>query len=131
MSAADAQRALDMILRAKAAGRAADLTFRRAVAGEYDPEAGSSTTELSWGGIAVVLPASKGTIEAFDQRVEGGTLIESNLRALIIAAQGMERAPAPQDLVVFADGSVWTLLGCTSLDPDATTPIIYRGTVKR
>lgn len=131
MSALDAQRALDMILRAKAAGRAAELTFSRSVPGEYDPETGSSTTSLAWTGIAVILPASKGTIEAFDQSFESGTLIESNLRALIIAAQGMERAPAPQDSVTFDDGSVWTLLGCTSLDPDATTPIIYRGTVKR
>lgn len=133
MSAADAEKALAMIQRAKARGRAVDLTFKRKAAvdpDDYDPNGGTTPVDLSWMGTAVVLPASQGTVEAFDVRFEAGTLIESKLRALIIAALGMERAPAPGDTVLFPDGSVGSLLGCTPLNPDVANPIIYQGTVK-
>lgn len=132
MSLQDAQDALEMILEAKEEGHAADLVFRRTVEGHVDPMTGEyiEGSVAEFGGTAVVLPASQGTVQAFDVRIEAGTLIESTLRALLIAAHGMERAPRPGDTVEFPDGLVGSLIGCTPLNPDAANPIIYQGTVK-
>ncbi|MFA5595938.1 MAG: hypothetical protein WDA26_00045 [Pusillimonas sp.] len=131
MSLKDAQKALAMIQRAKKRGRAAELTFSRSGQGEYNPETGEvEGGEITFAGTAVVLPASQGTVEAFDVRFERGTLIESTLRALLIAAHGMEHMPQPGDKVTFPDGSFGTMLGCTPLNPDGANPVIYQGTVK-
>lgn len=105
------------------------MTFSRTVHGDYDPSAGgSSQTTVTWTGNVVVQPASQGTIESFDVRVVDGTLIESNLRSLLISA-AMERAPEPGDKVAF-EGSTWTLLGATPLNPSGT-PLIYTATARR
>lgn len=109
------------------------ITFGRSVPGEYDPATGTTTGDviLSWPALAVILPASQGVIEAFDVRFQDGTMIESNLRALLVAAQGMARAPLPADSVTFPDGGKWQALGCTPLNPDGGTPLIYNVTVRR
>lgn len=134
MSAQDAAKALAMIQRAKAKGRAADLTFSRPGAdGTYSPETGQvegGTPLLSFDGVAVILPASQGTVEAFDVTFKDGSLIESKLRALLIAAKGMAHDPMPGDTVTFPDGKVGTLIGCTPLNPDGMNPIVYQGTAQ-
>lgn len=134
MSFQDAQKALAMIQRAKAKGRAVDLAFSRpGVDGGYNTDTGEmnpSTPALDFTGTAVILPASQGTVQAFDVRFISGTLIESKLRALLIAALGMEHEPRPGDRVTFPDGSAGTLIGCTPLNPDGENPIIYQGTVQ-
>lgn len=130
MSLLDAQKALAMIQRAKAKGRAADLTFTRMVGTDYDPETGTTGTPVNFNGIAVILQASQGTVQAFDVRFENGTLIESRLRALIIAAHGMTYEPAPGDKVTFPDGKIGVMLGCTPLNPDGANPIVFQGTAQ-
>lgn len=131
MSLQDAQDALEMLEEARAEGDAAVLTFKRGGTGTYNPETGEiEGGETTFTGTAVILPASQGTVQAFDVRFEGGTLIESRLRALLIAAHGMTHEPAPGDKVTFPDGKIGTLLGCTPLNPDGANPIIYQGTAE-
>lgn len=79
---------------------------------------------------ALVMPASAGAIQAFDIRFEGGTMIESNLRSLMIGATDLEITPKPGDTVQFA-GETWTLLGNTPLMPDGKTVIYHQCTAKR
>lgn len=79
---------------------------------------------------AIVSPASAGAVQAFDIRFESGTLLESNLRSLMIAAHGLAIRPKPGDIVELA-GERWTLLGNTPLMPDGETAIYHNGTVKR
>lgn len=86
---------------------------------------------------AAVLPASKGTVEAFDNRLDGGTLIDERLRYVLMSPV-MTRTSAlgpdsiePQSLDVLTfDGHAWTVLGCTPLNP-AGTPVLFPMGVKR
>ncbi len=107
------------------------VMLRDETPGGYDPATGMTTDPvvLEQTVQAVVLPASKGTVEAFDNRFIDGTLIESNLRALKIPAKGMEWAPKPGTLAVF-QGETWTLLGVTGSAP-AGTDLVYSATVRR
>lgn len=86
---------------------------------------------------AVVLPASKGTIEAFDNRLENGTLIDERLRYVLMSplmTRTSVAGPAtiePQSLDVLTfDGHDWTVLGCTPLNP-AGVPVLFPMGVKR
>lgn len=72
---------------------------------------------------AVVLPASKGTIEAFDNRIMEA-LTQGKLRFMIAAARNAPLAPAPNDVVQF-EGYYWAVLGSTPLAP-AGVPVIYK-----
>lgn len=130
MSLQDAQDALEMILEAKEEGHAAELVFSRTEGGGYNPETGETGVLVSFTGTAVILPASQGTVQAFDVKFEAGTLIESKLRSLLIAALGMAHEPRPGDAVTFPDGTTGRLLGCTPLNPDGANPIIYQGTAQ-
>lgn len=86
---------------------------------------------------AAALPASKGTIEAFDNRLEGGSLIDERLRYVLMSTvmkRTSEEGPAAieprsTDVLVF-DGSDWTVLGCTPLNP-AGKPVLYPMGVRR
>lgn len=83
---------------------------------------------------AVVLPASKGTIEAFDNRLERGTLIEENLRYIIVSpllpgGGVLNQAPKSLDKFTF-DGEGWVILGCTPLNPGGI-PVYYPCGCKR
>lgn len=108
------------------------VTLSRTSEPAYDPATGTTTggTVQTWTATAVTLPASQGTVEAFDQRFVGGTLIESNLRSLLIAAKGLPYSPRPGDTVTFADGRVAMLLGNTPLAPDGVTQIIHQCTAR-
>lgn len=89
----------------------------------------TSGTATTTKGKVVVLPASKGTIEAFDNRTEDGSLAGQELRYLKIAALGMSFVPRKLDTVYF-DSATWQVLGCTPVNP-AGTPIVYgAGVVK-
>lgn len=109
-------------------GRSIQLS--RTVGGDYDPDTGTSggSTETQ-DATVVILPASNGTVQAFDIRYENGTLIEQNLRALTIAAKDLAWVPIAGDKATF-DGSDWTFIGCTPINP-AGTPIIYKAAVRR
>lgn len=106
------------------------IQLSRTVGGDYDPDTGTTggSTE-SENATVVILPASNGTVQAFDIRYENGTLIEQNLRALTIAAKDLAWVPIAGDKATF-DGSDWTFIGCTPVNP-AGTPVVYKAAVKR
>jgi hypothetical protein len=108
-----------------------ELTMSRKISGSYNPETGLVDDDISEAQTirAVVLPASKGTVEAFDSKFEAGTLIESNIRALKIAADGLLWPPSPGNSITI-DGEVWTMIGSTESSPGGT-PMVYSASIKR
>lgn len=72
---------------------------------------------------AVVLPASKGTIQAFDNRLEDSSLAGKKLRYLKVAAKDMTFEPKSLDMLILG-GQTWQVLGCTPVNP-AGTPLVY------
>lgn len=91
------------------------ITIVRNTPGVYDPATGTTGAgvRLESPTYAVVTPASGGTIQAFDIRFQNGTLIETNLRALQVAASGLAFSPKPGDVVEGLEGQTWTILGVT------------------
>lgn len=72
---------------------------------------------------AVILPASKGTLEAFDVRFMSSAMEGTDVRFGILSAEGAVFQPEPLDEAVFFDGT-WDVMGCTPLNV-AGTAIIY------
>lgn len=104
------------------AGRA--ITVRR-YSRTVDKVTGTGTGTPQEGTLTcLVLPASQGTIQAFDNRLEGGTLVDEKLRFILAAAHGAPFEPQSNDELEF-DGATWRILGCTPLNP-AGTPLLYR-----
>lgn len=123
-----AQTALALI---ESKGRS-DLVLRRETASSYDP---IEDTEVPGAMMeqpitCVVLPVSKGVVEAFDNRFEAGTLIEANMRLLKIAAADLAWEPRGGDVVPDLEGALWTVLGSTPMSP-AGIPLVFNATVKR
>ncbi|WP_019170671.1 hypothetical protein [Pseudaminobacter salicylatoxidans] len=108
-------------------GRA--VTLKRLVPGGGSPWDPGEPTWQEYPATAAVLPASKDTIEAFDNRLEGGTLIDEQLRYVLMSAVGLPVEPKSLDVVNF-DNNDWVVLGCTPLNP-AGTPVLYPMGVKR
>jgi hypothetical protein len=114
-----------------------EITIKRLVPGTGPAHNPGPSTATVYSAFAVVLQASKGTIEAFDNRLEGGTLIDERLRYVLmspiltrISDEGPDTIePASLDVVTF-DGIDWTVLGCTPLKP-ADDPVLYPMGVKR
>ena len=116
------------------------IHIRREAPGEPNPETPwvpVVPVATRYSALAVVLPASQGTIEAFDNRMEGGSLLEERLRYVLMSAR-MTRVsevgatsiePKSTDIVEF-DGHSWRVLGCTPLAP-AGVPVIYPMGVQR
>ena len=102
-----------------------DITIRRKTADTVDPVTGTVIPGAEMVGTikAVILSASKGTIEAFDNRLVNGSLIDEKLRYVLAAAKGAPFEPKSVDMLDF-DGATWTVLGCTPLNP-AGTPLLY------
>jgi hypothetical protein len=73
--------------------------------------------------VAIRIPASKDTLEAFDLRSESGSLADREVAFVKVAAAGMAFAPKRGDAASFCGGS-WEVLGCTPVNP-AGTPIVY------
>ena len=108
-----------------------EIVISRTTEGEYDPITGTgsgSVTETQTV-LAIVLPASKGTVEAFDQKLVSGTLVESNLRALKIAAKSCTWVPSPGCKVTLY-GHDWSMIGVTESNP-AGIPLVYSASVMR
>lgn len=97
----------------------------------YDPVTGESIATLDVTGTfaAVILPAKKANaIAGFQVGFDNSyaeKLRAGKVRALLIAATGAPFAPKQGDVATFA-GQDWELLGCTSLNPALTVPIIYK-----
>lgn len=115
----------DRILRDK--GRALVLV-REATA--FDPATGvNTTTETTYDVVGAVLPASQGTIQAFDNRLQSGTLIDEKLRYIILSARDADGnqlaiTPKSSDTMRF-DGADWFVLGSTPVAP-AGTPVYFK-----
>src|SRR5512137_766435 len=73
---------------------------------------------------AIVLPSTKGTIEAFDNRRDEGSLKGTELRYLKIAASSFAFTPKSDDVVTFG-GKDWKVLGCTPIDPTGSCALVY------
>lgn len=115
-------------LRAEAGQLLADLgrpiTFQRSTF-EVDLVSGTSFPTVSAEQTlnAAVVPASSGTLEAFDVRFMPGIADALHLRFAIVSALGATFMPGPNDRAIF-DGHTWEVLGCTPLDVDGT-PVTY------
>lgn len=72
---------------------------------------------------AAVIPASGGTLEAFDVRFMDGAADDTNVRFAVVSAEGATFTPGPKDYALF-DGLRWNVMGCTPLNVDGTA-VIY------
>lgn len=87
---------------------------------------GEPTTGTVW---AVKLPASQGTIQAFDIRIEDNSLVGRELRFLKVAALGAPFIPRKGDVITMDDGD-WEALGCTPICPADVALVFNVGAVK-
>lgn len=101
------------------------IEMTRLVRGDYDPIEGEfeSSSENSGEFDGVLLPASKGTLEAFDVRLTESLTIDQ-VRFAILAAAGAPFQPRGTDVVSF-EGKPWLVMGCTPLNP-AGVPLVYK-----
>lgn len=101
------------------------VTLRRFAANQNDLVEGTvgRTIVLSQTLNAAILPASGGTVEAFDVRFFDGLNASLNLRFAIISAEGATFMPQPNDEATF-EGRDWQVMGCTPLNVDGTA-VIY------
>ena len=107
------------------------IPISRKTESSTDPVSGTVTPGAPVSGeiAGVVLPASQGTIEAFDNRIEKGKLIDERLRFILAAAKGAPFEPKSGDELTF-DGSTWTALGCTPLKPNGEAIIYNIGVIR-
>jgi hypothetical protein len=77
---------------------------------------------------AINPPASKGTIEAFDNRLIGmAAEIGKSVRFFILAAKNSSLVPAGNDLFTDTDGNTFSILGCTTIAPaGSASKICYK-----
>tara|TARA_R110000803_G_scaffold19510_9_gene51002 strand:+ start:88 stop:570 length:483 start_codon:yes stop_codon:yes gene_type:complete len=94
------------------------------VSGDYDPVTGTATNETLQVTTAVVvsLPASGGTVQAFDNKFKED-LKKGKIRFFYIAAKGLGFEPEAGDLLLF-EGGVWDIGGGTPLNP-AGVPVLF------
>ena len=83
----------------------------------WDPYAVDPSTYPVTG---VVLPARQGRVEAFDNTVDGGTLVDDSRRFVVISAlsngQPLPVTPRAGDRLVF-DGDDWSVMGVGGSNP--------------
>ena len=91
----------------------------------YDPVTGQTSSEVSQitEATLVSLPASQGTVEAFDNRTREA-FIQGKLRFFIVAAKNLSFLPLPGDYISF-ESALWEIIGSTPLNP-AGTALIFR-----
>jgi hypothetical protein len=106
------------------------IVFRRTTGATVDPLAstvtGGTVVETTLSG--TVIPASAGTLEAFDVRFMSDVQAGTDVRFAIVSVLDINGAPAafqpgPGDEAIFA-GRTWQLMGNTPLNVDGT-PVIY------
>lgn len=122
MSLQDAQKALAMIERARAKGRASEVKITRSVAGSpgiYNPETGEveGGTEPS----AKTYTAS-GVKIGYEQSDVDGTLIQRGDQQLYVPALGFVRPATNEQITV--NGKVCTVVGVEVVAP-GDTDILY------
>lgn len=91
----------------------------------YDPVTGQTSSEVSQitEATLVSLPASQGTVEAFDNQMKED-FIQGKLRFFIVAAKNLSFLPLPGDYISF-ESALWEIMGSTPLNP-AGTALIFR-----
>lgn len=101
----------------------------RKSAGTFDPATGGLTgqTDTTQNVVLASLPASGGTVQAFDDRLRQD-LIKGRLRFFIMSAiladgSAVTFEPKAGDLLTF-EGKKWELAGATPLNP-AGTPVVF------
>ena len=75
---------------------------------------------------AVILPASQGTLDAFDVRFMSDVLASTNVRFCIMSSKGSTFTPSPMDIAEYYDGE-WEVMGCTPLNVEGTGLIFSVG----
>ena len=107
------------------------MTVKR-YADSADPVAGTVNRVLSQQQslTAVILPASQGTLEAFDVRFMSDVLEGADVRFTIMSASGSSFTPGPKDVVEFWEDGQWQVMGCTPLNV-AGIPVIFSVGLKR
>lgn len=97
-----------------------------------NPVAGTviRTVQLEQTLTAVILPASKDTLEAFDVRFMADVLEGMDVRFTIMSASGATFVPSPKDVVEFWEDGEWQVMGCTPLNV-AGIPVIYSVGLRR
>lgn len=107
------------------------ITIRRMTRASFNSTTGKYGTESStdYTAYAAVLPATSGAINAHDIRFANDTLIESNMRSLLISSQDLAITPEPGDLVII-DSVTWKIIGNNPLAPGGTA-VIHRVTIER
>jgi len=101
-------------------------TFRREVPSGYDPIAGvvAPNVVTTWPGAAIWAKAQP------TRAVAGETAQRQTTRALLVPGRSVSVAPMPGDTLTVA-GVPYTVADVTHLgDADATTPPLYRLTVR-
>ena len=107
------------------------VTIRRTTAGTLNTTTGVYTggSYTDYTAYAVVMKATAGAVEAHDIRFKNETLIESNLRTLLIVAENLDIVPHPGDQVIM-DSETWKIIGNTPVAP-AGTYVVHRVTIER
>jgi hypothetical protein len=103
------------------------MTLYRPTLGSYDPvnpAAAVPTVDSSCPAFGLVLPASNGTIEAFDDRILSDPARRQSFRFVILAGSGLTLKPQAEDLLSTAEG-VYRLLGATGLNPNGQGFILF------
>jgi len=100
----------------------------RVVHGQVDPATGiASETRTEYPCMAIVAKASGGMKN--EDSFASGTLIETNLRTVTVAALDLAIEPTPGDIAVF-DATDWAVVGVTAERAEGLN-IVSNMTVKR
>lgn len=103
------------------------VTIHRVRCTNYDPMNPDLTPAAplsSTNGVAVLLPASNGTLEAFDDRLGDDPNARRNFRFMILAGKNLAFKPEADDVILLPEGLA-RILGVTPLNPDGDADIIY------
>lgn len=95
--------------------------------GNYDPmnpAVAVPTVDIQCPAYGVVLPASQGTIEAFDARILDDPIQRRDFRFVILAAKGLTFNPQGADILRTGEG-LYRILGATGLNPAGDGNIIF------
>lgn len=103
------------------------ITITQETKGDYDTATGSvgAGTSSSYSFYGITLPATLGRIESFEVRfVEDSSLINREVRFLMLAAKDAGFAPKPTDTVSL-DGNTYSIIGVTRVSINGQD-IVYR-----
>lgn len=92
---------------------------RNAVTGDVTKGAATQSASAN----AIEVPVTQAVIGTFAATLVPGELVNKTIRTFKVSAL-LGFQPAAQDEVTLADGSVWPVIGCTTVNP-AGVPLVY------